>query len=484
MTLQELVKVLRNRWITVFLTALTGVVAAAAYTMLQTPLYESSTRLFVSASSGESATEVLQGSRYSQERVLSYTELIMGETLAQRTIDRLKLSMAPEDLRKNVTARSKPETVLIRVSVLDPSPVQARDIANALSDEFVLMVRELETPAAGVRPDVRVVVEQRATIAQKPVSPNRPLNVALGLSLGIMLGIGIAILRDLFDNTVKTSEVLEEITGASTIGYIPFDKKLQAEPAIYFDSDNSVTAEAYRKVRTNLQFLAVDHPPRVITVTSASPAEGKSTSALNIALALAEANNAVVLVDGDLRRPRIAELLQIIGSVGLSSVLSGSASLDDVLQETGFPGLTVLAAGPIPPNASELLGSMAAKRLLEELRSRFDYVIIDSSPLLAVTDGAILAAHADGAIIAVRSGQTRREHLAHAIRMLSDVGATVLGALLTMLPSRERSSYGYGYGYGYGDKPDGGKSPKQTIDSSPKRDSDVPEAIRPDSRAG
>lgn len=453
MDLHDFVKLLRTRWITIFVTALVGVLAAITVTLIQTPQYESSTRLFVSASSGASATEVFQGMRYSQERVISYTELIMGETLAQRTIDRLDLDMTPGELIENITAKAIPDTVLIEVLVLDPSPVRARDIANAVSDEFVLMARELETPAPGARPDARVVVEQRATIPNKPVIPKRFRNLATGVVIGIVLGLGIAVVRELLDNTVKTAETLEEITGAGTVGFIPLDRKIAENHTIAFDTDNSGVAEAFRKLRTNLHFLAVDNPPRTIVVTSSSPSEGKSTTSLNLALALAEANHSVVLIDADLRRPRLAKYLGLVGSVGFSTVLSGGAPLNEVLQQTRFPRLTVLAAGPIPPNPSELLGSNAAKKLVSELRSQFDYVIIDSPPLLAVTDSAIVSAHADGTLVVVRSGKTRRDQLTHAIGMLKGVNAKILGSVLTMMPTRGSGAYSYGhyYTYSYGD---------------------------------
>ena len=374
----------------------------------------------------------------------------MGETLAQRTIDKLGLDMSAEELRENVKASAKPDTVLINVEVLDESPVRARDIANALSDEFVVMVRELETPEDGARPDARVVVEQRASIPDHPVIPKTARNIAIGLALGVLLGIGLAVLRDLLDNTVKDRETLEEITGVGLVGSIPLDKERRKKPAISFDSDNSAIAEAFRKLRTNLQFLAVDNPPRVIVVTSSMPSEGKSTTAINIALALAEAEHNVVLVDGDMRRPKLDKYLDLVGSVGFSTVLSGRASLDEVLQKTRFPGLTVLTSGAVPPNPSELLGSLAAKKVLSELRAHFDYVIVDSSPLLAVTDAAILAADADGVLIMARFGQTKREQLAHAVGNLKDVGAPLLGAVFTMTPARGSASYSYSYGY-YGD---------------------------------
>lgn len=449
MSLHDYVQVLRRRWITLVLTTLFAVLSALAYTLTATPQYQASTRLYVSAESGSTVTDLYQGNRLSQERVLSYTQLIMGETLAQRTINRLKLDMNAASLKANVTAAAKPNTVLISVAVRDTSPVRARDIANGLSDEFVQMVRELETPPAmGAAPNARVVVEQRASMPAKPVTPKMARNLLAGLLAGFGLGVVFALLRDRLDNTVKDRDTLEAITGVGLVGSIPTDKEIHKKPAIVFEGNSSPVAESFRKIRTNLQFLAVDNPPRAIVVTSASPGEGKSTTALNIALALAEAEHTVVLVDGDMRRPSVDKYLDLVGAVGFSTVLSGGASLAEVLQKTKFTNLTALTCGSTPPNPSELLGSQTAKNVLNELREQFDYVIIDSSPLLAVTDGALLAASSDGTLIMSRYGETKRQELVHALGNLRDVGAPVLGAVFTMI-SRRRGGYDYSYGYGY-----------------------------------
>jgi receptor protein-tyrosine kinase len=263
----------------------------------------------------------------------------------------------------------------------------------------------------------------------------------------VLLGFVLAALRDLLDNTVKDRRTIEGVTNVGLVGSIPLDKERRKEPAISFDNDNSVIAEAFRKLRTNLQYLAVDDPPRVIIVASSIANEGKSVTAINIALALAEAEHKVVLVDGDLRRPTLDKYLDLFGSVGLSTVLAGRASLDEALQKTRFPRVSVLASGAIPPNPSELLGSMAAKKLIDELRDRFDYVVIDSAPLLAVTDAAILATSSDGVLLMARFGQTKREQLAQAVGNIHDVGARLLGAVFTMTPNRGSASYAYGYSY-------------------------------------
>ncbi|MEZ0342941.1 polysaccharide biosynthesis tyrosine autokinase [Mycobacterium sp. pV006] len=454
MNLQELIKVLRSRWITIAVMVVISLLLAVLVNLFTTPLYQASTRLFVSTTAGSSLSDVYQGNRFSQERVISYAELLRGETIAQRTIDKMGLDMSAKELQENVKATVKLDTVLINVDVLDISPIRARDIANTLSGEFVKLVEELETPQDGTSPDARVVIEQRATIPESPVTPRTNRNLAIGLILGLLAGTGLAVARDLLDNTVKDRDLLQELTETGIVGSIPLDKERRKTAAIAFDADNSIISEAFRKLRTNLKFLSVDNPPRLLVITSSVPSEGKSTTSINIALALAENDNKVVLVDGDLRRPVLHKYLDLVGSVGFSTVLSGQATLSDALQKTRFPGLTVLASGAIPPNPSELVGSQSARNILAQLSSEFDYVIIDSTPLLAVTDAALLAAGADGVLLIARYGHTRREQILHAVQNLRDVGAPLLGAVFTMTPTRGGGSYGYGYSY-YGAEAEG-----------------------------
>lgn len=445
LSIEDYAKLLRSRWVTVCVTTAVAVLIAVSVTLLTTPLYQAATRLFVStaSTSGASAAELYQGNLFSQQRVLSYAKLLTSETLSERTINKLGLDMRPEALQHRVEASAEPNTVLIDVKVLDESPDQARQIADAISDEFAVMVSELETPKNGAEPDTRIVVVQRASLPDSPVIPKTARNIGIALVLGALLGIVLAVLRGLLDRTVKDRETLEEITGTGLVGSIPFDKEREKSPAISFDENNSAIAEAFRRLRTNLQFLAVDNPPRVIVVAGSRPREGKTMAAINIALALAEAEHNVVLIDGDMRCPMLDKHLDLVGSVGFSTVLSGQATVEQALQKTRFPRLTVLTSGAIPPNPSELLGSVAAQKVLIELRSNFDYVIVDSPPLLAVTDASVLAAISDGVLIMASFGQIKYEQLADAVGRLEDVGARLLGAVLTMVPAREDSSYSH-----------------------------------------
>ncbi|WP_396925495.1 polysaccharide biosynthesis tyrosine autokinase [Mycolicibacterium sp.] len=439
LTSQDFARILRTRWKTVIATIVIAVLCAIAYALLATPQYEAKTRLFVSTTADGNATQTNDGGLFAQRRVLSYTQLLTGGILAQRTIDKLNLDMTANELIKEITAEAPTDTVLIDVTVTDPSPTRARDIANTLSDEFVAMAAALETPAGGLRPNALVVVQDRAAVPDGPVSPKKKQALTIAVALGVLLGIVIAIARDRLDRRLRTPEAVEKATGVGVLAEIPLQAQRRNQPLISFDSDHSPLAEAFRELRVNLRFLEVADGPRVIVVASSMPGEGRTTTAINLALALAETGCEVVVVDGDLRRPRVASYLGIDGQVGLSTVLSGGAALNDALRETSFPRVTVLPSGAVPTNPTELLESQAAKDVLDELGRNFDHVIVDS-PSTLVNDAAILAANSQGVLVLAQYAQAKRARLAQAANILRRSGAPLLGAVLTMTPAKRRTA--------------------------------------------
>jgi succinoglycan biosynthesis transport protein ExoP len=307
----------------------------------------------------------------------------------------------------------------------------------------------LETPDGGTTSTVKVTTVQAADLNGTPVSPNTTRNLALGAVLGLLLGLGLTLLRSRLDNTVKSAEDVREFANAGVIGTVLEDPQL-AEAHLIADLDQqSVSAESYRSIRTNLQFLDVDRPPRVIVVSSSVPGEGKSTLAVNLATVLAQSGSRVALVEADLRRPRVTRYMGLISGAGLTNVLAGTAALHEVAQPWGEGKLTVLAAGPMPPNPSEMLGSAQMRSLLDELRAANDYVIIDAPPLLPVTDAAVLSVLSDGCVLATRFGTTRREELAEAAASLARIDARLLGVVLNRVPQAAGATRGYGYTYSY-----------------------------------
>jgi len=457
--IRDYLRILRNRWKLITAVLVLSVLAALAFSLLTTPKYAASTQLFVSTTGQDNSTAAYQGGLFSQQRVTSYSELIQGKQVAQRVVDTLKLPISASQLASEVSVKVVTDTVILGVTVTDPSPARARDIANVLSTEFTKLAAELETPQGSTTAAAKVTVVQQATLPTTPVVPQTTRNIGLGAVIGLLLGIGLAVLRDRLDNTVKDRREVVEATQAAVIGTVPFDSDRPDHPLVSFGEGHSSSAEAFRQVRTNLQFLDVDNPPRALVVTSAVPNEGKTTTALNLAFALGESGHRVMLVEADLRRPRLARYLGMVENVGMTNVLSGAAELDDVLQPTVNPAVTVLAAGPHPPNPSELLGSSRLQALLDTLRSRYDYIVFDAPPLLPVTDGAVLTAHADGAILVARHGHTERDKLGRAAENLRSVGGRVLGTILNMVPAK---SSGYDYAYYYEtDAPPSAKGAKE-----------------------
>ncbi|WP_292834278.1 polysaccharide biosynthesis tyrosine autokinase [Microbacterium sp.] len=449
MELSDYIRVLRKSWLIIVAAALVGVAAAAAYSLTRTPLYSAESQVFVSTQGGGTIGELQQGSTFTQARVTTYTNLVTTPIVMAPAIEELNLDMTPSELAEQVTASSALNTTIIAIQVTDADPVLAADIANALSRSLTKTVEQIEMPTGSDVSPVRLTSVKDAQTGTAPVSPNVPLNLALGALIGLALGIGISVLREVLDTRVRTQRDIASVTDRPLIGAIPFDPRAKDRALIVHDDPLSPRSEAFRALRTNLQFLDMDGGHSFV-ITSSLPAEGKSTTALNLSLALADAGKNVALLDTDLRKPKVAEYLGIEGGAGLTDVLIGRAKIEDVMQAWGDSSMYVMPAGRIPPNPSELLGSHQMQILLGDLEKAFDIVICDAPPLLLVTDAAILAKQTSGAIVIVSTGRTTTHQLHGTIEALDTVGARVAGVVMTMTPTKGPDSYGYGYGYGSG----------------------------------
>jgi capsular exopolysaccharide synthesis family protein len=437
---------LRAGWWLIAFGALVGGLVAVAVSITMTPMYTATTQLFVSTTGTGSASEIYQGGQFSQQRVASYAQLLEGEELSARVVDSLQLALRPEELADKIEATTVPNTVLLSVSVTDASPEMAHDLAAAVGTEFIDMVEELETSGDSGSSPVRVTVSQRPEVPDEPSSPQTPRNIVVGALAGLLAGAALAVARARLDRSVKDPEDAAGLANAPVIGSVPRDAVLTAEHTID-RSPGSGVAESFRQLRNNLQFLSVDEPPKVIMVSSAVADEGKTTLAVNLALALTDAGRSVTLVEADLRRPKVTRYLGMVSGAGLTNVLAGTADLDDVTQQYGKRDLVVLAAGPTPPNPGELLASSQMSALVNRLRGRSDFLILDAPPLLPVADSSGLAVHVDGVLMSVRHGSTKREELDRAARMVEMVGAKLLGVVMNIVPPREAGVGAYRYGY-------------------------------------
>lgn len=475
MELADYVTVLRKYWRSVTAVALIAVVVAALFSLLTRPTYTSVSTLFFSIKSASNVGELNAGSTYVEGQVQSFAKVAASPIVLQPVIDALGLGVTPEHLAKSITTTVPTRTATLDIAVVDRSPERSARITAAISDRLIAAVRELSPPGADGTEPVLATVIRPATVPAKPTSPRVAQNLGLGLLLGLMFGAGQAVLRSMLDQRIATERDIAQVTQLPVLGAIVASEDDGHSPPLVMNGDpQSLRAEAYRRLRTNLHFLGIGEGERVFLVTSSTSGEGKTTTSINLASTLAAAGERVLLIDADLRRPTVARSLMLEGSVGLSSVLIGEASLDEVVQPVGTSGLEVLASGPIPPNPAELLGFADMARLLEDAKQRYDAVIIDSPPLLPVTDAAVLSQAVSGTLVVAASGGVKAPELARSLGSLEQLDARVLGVVLNRVraQSSEQESYRYRY------HAHGGSDARQGRDSSrPRRSPSVEEAV-------
>ena len=449
----------------------------------------------------------------SQQLSNTYVKLATTRQIMVAVIDKLGLKDTPQSLERRVQAATPINSTLLDITVTDPDADAAAAIANEIAAQVIKASPDLQGQEEQIRQFVAAdlaatqtqiettqtevnrlaglptrtaaedaqlnLLESRLTslrasyagllsfasndasnlvslfdpaVALKdPVSPRPLVNTLLAAVLGLLLVMAIIVIATYFDDSVKTTEDVEEATGLPTLGAIPRMPGGRGRSEIYQLATllypRSAAAEAYRTVRTNLEFASVDEPIQSLLVTSAGPGEGKSVTAANLAIAFAQAGRKVLLIDADLRKPGVHALFNLGNDRGLTNLLRGDDTRwESVVQPTEQEGLRVLTTGVQPPNPAELLGSQRMKRVLEKLAAAHELLIIDSPPLLIVTDAAILSSVANGTVLVIDAKRTRRDSARNAREALTKSGATVLGALLNGLPPKDFPAYGGYYG--------------------------------------
>ena len=448
MTVLEYLRVARRHWRIILVGLLVGFGLAEVYVQLATPVYSASVQVFVSTPVTDSdLANAFSGGQFDQDRVKSYAEVVKSPAVTAPVLKQLGLPGSAAELGDKISASAPLNTVLLDVSVHDTDRHEVAAIANAVGNQLVQVVQGLESPTAGGQSPVRLTVIKQATQPSVAISPKTHEDLALGLAVGLLLGIAAAALREVLDTSVKTVATAQSVSGAPVLGIIGFDAGSNDRPLIVLADSKAPPAEGYRQLRTNLQFVNVDERPRSLVVTSSVANEGKSTIAANLAVVMAEQGQHVLLVDGDLRKPRVASYMGVEGAVGLTTVLSQRIQPREVIQKFGDGWLSLLPSGQLPPNPSELLGSQEMAKLLTFLESHYDMVIVDAPPLLPVTDAAVLAAIVDGVLLVVRHGRSKRDELARAASVLANVDGNLFGCVLNMTPAKGPESYYYYQSY-------------------------------------
>lgn len=493
----------RRKWV-VIVVAFAVVASALVFSLLQTPVYESHARVVIEPS--QSLFQTGLGDTVDASRIQTELQVIQGE--AVKTAVRDKLGTAP-DVSASVVGTTAVLDVAVQSvepagassganayaeAYVDYRRQRAIDTLVAATEELQAKISDLDRQIAEAdaraaaanppRPDrptpetseqaslrdqrtafkekfdqVQVDVAlknggaqvvSRAAVPADPIRPTTVRNVLLGLLVGLIVGVALAFASDKLDDSLKTKDDFQRAAGGlPVLGVIPrmAGWKNKAEPRLVSKAEpSSPAAEAYRTLRTSIQFIGVDRSMGTLQVTSPTSADGKTTTIANLAVALARAGQRVTVMSCDLRRPRIHEFFDVPNSVGFTSVLVGAAPLSSALQDVdGDYQLRVLPSGPIPPNPSELLSSRRAAQVISALAAQSDVVLIDCPPVLPVTDAAVLSSQVDGTLLVATSGMTTGKQLHRAVELLRQVEAPLVGLVMNGAPPED--AYGYGYGY-------------------------------------
>ncbi len=371
-----------------------------------------------------------------------------------------KLALARERTLKRAMNQQKSESLdmnkkAIQFGVLQRQAESSRQMYELLIKRFkeTSLTEEMKTG------NVRIIDE--AMPPQFPIRPDKRRNLMLALALGLMLGLGLAFLLEYLDNTIKIPDEIGTHLDIPYLGPVPaFDTSEKSGDLpgelITAISPTAIPSESFRGIRTSILFSSPDKAPQVIMVSSAEPGEGKTFFAANLAVTMAQNDAKVLLIDGDLRRPRIHNLFRIDREPGLTGMIVGTRTLEETLHPSVVENLDLMTVGHIPPNPSELMGSSRLRALLETLRSQYDRIIIDTPPVLSVTDAAALSSAVDGVVLVIRTAVTPSPLLKNAVERLRSVNANILGAVLNAVNTKKEGYYYhyhyYYYGYGEIDK--------------------------------
>jgi succinoglycan biosynthesis transport protein ExoP len=361
-------------------------------------------------------------------------------------------------LRKESLLRQAFEQQKARVIEMNDKSIQYNilkreaDTNKELYKGLLQRMKEAGVSAGIMASNIQVV--DQAELPIRPYKPNKRLNLLLAAVVGLFLGVGIAFFFEYLDNTVKTPEDVEQLIRLPSFGMVPeisYERRRRLESGtsypvelVTFGHPKSMLSEAYRNIRTSILLSFSERPPKRIAISSPNPAEGKTTTVINTAIALSQTGAQVIVIDSDMRKPRVHKIFNEENGAGLSNFLSGNAELGSVIKKTEIPNLYYIPAGPIPPNPSELIGSKLFKTMMETLGQRFDHIVLDSPPVLGFADSIILSTSVDGVILVVLGGKTPRETLQRAKEVLSQVNAKILGVVINRI-NIQRSDYGYYY---------------------------------------
>ena len=450
-TLMDLLKIIRKHLPTMIIAFVIVVAAVSAYTFLAPPKYTATAQAMATynaSQDGESISQQSTGGTYISNQITSYPTLAATEKVLKPVINELGLDETVDDLAGQITVTNPTNTAFVNIAAVDGDPKQAADIANAVAESLKTVIEnDLYT---GDTSPVKVSIVQKAQTPLTKSSPKTVLYLAVGVVLGLIVGVFAALIKDLLNTRVEEPSDVRGVVRASSLGSVPVDDSLESKRPVLVSQPNGAIAEEFRRIHTNIDFLQTDRTEGVgqlLVITSAQPSEGKTTMAINTAVALAEDGTKVLLIDADLRHPSVAHHLGIEGAAGLAHVLSGQMGPKDVVQSYWKTNLHILPGGKRPANAGVLLNSETMKLMVEQALTQYDYVIIDTAPLTVSNDGAVFGRWAKGLLLVVSRNVCEKKSLQEAADTLATAQVPVLGFIFNRADPKKVNSHSNYYYY-------------------------------------
>lgn len=429
-------------WWVVVLGAIIGAVGSFGYASMQTPLYKSTVSLHFALDQGSSAVDLNQGSVYTQGQMLSFAQLVEGSRVLDPVIEELGLDVSSQQLARRLEVSVPQDTVTMHITATDVSPEGAADIATAAGESLIDEVQDVapRNPEGGST--ITAVIYDDAVPPAFQSSPDKSRDAGIGGVFGGTIAMAAALLFALLDTRIRSEEALAKVSDHPVLGKIESSSLLAGRSIAILKKPLSHAAEDTLRIRSALRYATVTSTVKVLLVTACSPGEGKSTVSANLAAALAANKDSVLLIDGDLRRPRVHEFAGIDGTIGLTDVLLEELHVDVAIHNIQGTTIDVLPAGKIPPNPAEMLTSQRMADLIGTISERYNYVVIDTPPILSVADVNLLIPLADGVVVTVDARRTRHAHLVKSMKTLEAGGARILGTVLNRArPDRSRAAY-------------------------------------------
>jgi capsular exopolysaccharide synthesis family protein len=431
-------RVLRKGWLILLLTVALAFAARFVSANYIQRIYQGSTTMFIGTEQGTVTNVTLSEIEASNRLIVDYKEIANSRIVIDPVMDALNLEMDVIDFRKALSLEIIDNSRLFTVSFMSPDPVLAASVANAIAQQLLTSISDIVNVQ-----NVRIIDD--AQVPTIPVSPNLNVITLLAAVLGLIVGLLVIYFNSVWNDSFSSQEAVENELQLDVLAVIPKfkeEKSRYAKGLVSITEPNSMISESFKMLRTNISYMNKEDQNKVIMLTSSVGSEGKTTTSCNLAITIAQDHKKVLLIDGDLRKPNLFKMFKIMMMPGLTDIIYGKYTLSEAVQRAvDVPGLDILTAGRLTSITTELLSSVSFRKIIDEARERYDFIIVDAPPVLNVSDTIIISKLVDKVLFIVAMDMTNRALVKEAKKNLEKVSVKMMGMVLTNMTINPRSYY-------------------------------------------